>query len=125
MPESKGTIAIIHSIAQELKARPAMNEEPKPAANPFLKKYPKDNKLHICVGIYPNGDMVTNTVHGSHLADNVKYNDDFRPGRFYFVDGEYACGGMLKEPFQSRRIAEIKEKIKDVKPENHDSAPYH
>lgn len=48
--------------------------------------------VHVCVGFYGNGDYIVNMVDDKDLADNIKYNSIFRPGRFYYVDGKYACG---------------------------------
>lgn len=85
-----------------------------------------DEKLHLCVGFYLNGDFKTNTVPGKSLADNIEYNRHMRPGRFYYVDGEYVCGGMLKDEFMPGKIAEHKARIAELglKPENYDTAPY-
>lgn len=49
--------------------------------------------VHVCVGLYGNGDYVVNMVDDKDLEDNIRYNSVFRPGRFYYVDGKYACGG--------------------------------
>lgn len=56
--------------------------------------------VHVCVGLYGNGDYVVNMVDDKDLEDNIRYNSVFRPGRFYYVDGKYACGGCR---FQKRR----------------------
>lgn len=80
-------------------------------------------KLHLCVGFYLDGSFKCNTVADKHLADNIKINKEFRPGRFYFVDGEHVCGGLLKEPEKSLFILKCKQKIKDLnlKPDAHES----
>ena len=85
-----------------------------------------DDRLHLCVGFYLNGDFKTNTVPGKSLPDNIEYNRHMRPGRFYYVDGEYMCGGMLKSEFMPGKIAEHKARIteRDLRPANHDTAPY-
>lgn len=70
--------------------------------------------LHLCVGFYNNGEFKCSTVSSEHLESNIEFNKRWRPGRFYFVDGEYVCGGMLLEPYQSQRIAKYKQKIKDL-----------
>lgn len=84
------------------------------------------SNLHLCVGFYNNGQFVTNTVCDENLQSNIEYNKKYRPGRLYFVDGEYVCGGMLKEPYKSERINLYKQRIKDLglKPKAHDTAPY-
>lgn len=85
-----------------------------------------DDTLHLCVGFYGNGDFKANTVKGRNLADNIEYNRHMRPGRFYYVDGEYMCGGMLKKEFMPDRITQHKAWIKELglKPKDHDTAPY-
>ena len=54
--------------------------------------------IHTCVGFYPNGDFVVNHVRDEDLAGNVAYNEAYRPGRAYFVDGKHACGGTIDGP---------------------------
>lgn len=73
-----------------------------------------------------NGEFRTNTVKGRNLADNIEYNRHMRPGRFYYVDGEYVCGGMLKKEFMPERISLHKKTIKELglKPRDFDTAPY-
>ena len=82
--------------------------------------------LHLCIGFYPNGQFKTNTVSDEHLENNIKYNKMFRPGRFYFVDGEYVCGGMFLQPKQDELIASFKQKIADLglKPEMEESVEF-
>lgn len=82
--------------------------------------------LHLCVGFYLNGQFKTNTVCDENLKDNIEYNRVFRPGRFYFVDGEYVCGGLLKEPHQQKFIEQCKNRIKELnlQPDSRDSVPY-
>ena len=84
-------------------------------------------KLHLCVGFYLNGDYVCNTVRDEDLQSNVEYNKTFRPGRFYFVDGKYACGGMLLPGPQAEHIAKCEARIAELslKPEPRDTRPYH
>lgn len=83
-------------------------------------------KLHLCVGFYPNGSFKCNTVCEENLQNNIEYNSVFRPGRFYFVDGEYVCGGMAAEPSKSEFIEVCKQRIRNLKlkPDMSDSAPY-
>lgn len=85
-----------------------------------------DNTLHLCIGFYENGDFKTNTVMSSNLPDNIEYNRFMRPGRYYYVDGEYVCGGMVIKEKLPERIATHKERIKNlgIRPDSHDSAPY-
>lgn len=84
------------------------------------------SKLHLCVGFYNNGSFKTNTVSDENLESNIGFNRDMRPGRFYFVDGKYVCGGMLKEPYQTEFIEKCKKRIKELnmQPASRDSAPY-
>lgn len=70
--------------------------------------------VHVCVGFYSNGDYVVNMVDDKDLADNIKYNSTFRPGRFYYVDGKYACGGMLIPDAQKERIAQHEAQIAEM-----------
>lgn len=85
-----------------------------------------DGMLHLCVGFYENGDFKTNTVAGRNLPDNIEYNRFMRPGRYYYVDGEYMCGGMVIREKLPERIAKHKALIAEygLQPGNHDSAPY-
>lgn len=85
-----------------------------------------DETLHLCVGFYENGDFKTNTVKGKNLPNNIEYNRFLRPGRFYYVDGEYVCGGMLKKEFMPDKIRGHKARIHELglKPKNYDTAPY-
>lgn len=83
-------------------------------------------KLHLCVGFYLNGTYKANTVRDEDLESNIAYNREYRPGRFYFVDGEYACGGMLVPEAQAKYIAECKARIAELglKPLPYDTRPY-
>lgn len=58
--------------------------------------------VHVCVGLYGNGDYVVNMVDDKDLEDNIRYNSVFRPGRFYYVDGKYACGGNVDSRSEER-----------------------
>lgn len=82
--------------------------------------------LHCCVGYYPNGSMVVNTVCDEHLQSNIEYNKKWRPGRFYFVDGKYACGGICSNEKKLEVITEVEKLLeeKDIKADLRDSAPY-
>lgn len=84
------------------------------------------NKLHLCVGFYPNGQFKINTVCDENLQDNIEYNRKWRPGRFYFVDGEHVCGGLFREPYQTEFIEQCKQKMKELnmQPGPKDSLPY-
>ena len=68
---------------------------------------------HIAVGFYLNESFKVNVVADEDLERNIEYNKKWRPGRFYFVDGEYVCGGVLKEPYQTEFIEKCKERLKD------------
>lgn len=83
-------------------------------------------KLHLCVGFYGDGSFKTNTVKDSNLSSNIQYNAIYRPGRMYFVDGTYVCGGGLKEPFKTQKIQQLTEKLKEMnlQPKDNDTAPY-
>ena len=70
--------------------------------------------LHCCVGFYPNGEFVVITVTDGDLEGNIEYNRRMRPGRFYFVDGVYICGGCLHGEMKEKFIAECKQRIKDL-----------
>lgn len=70
--------------------------------------------IHVCVGFYLNGDYVVNHVADEHLEANVRCNRDYRPGRFYFVDGEYMCGGVLKPDAQAAFIEKCKKKLAEL-----------
>ena len=85
-----------------------------------------DGTLHLCIGFYENGDFKTNTVCGRNLPDNIEYNRLMRPGRYYYVDGEYVCGGMVMEEKLTERIAMHKDRIRKlgILLSSHDSAPY-
>lgn len=73
---------------------------------------------HIAIGFYPNGDYKINIVADADLKDNIEYNKKWRPGRFYFVDGEYVCGGLLNKLEQCSFIESCKEKIKSLNIDN-------
>lgn len=62
--------------------------------------------IHVCVGVYPNGDYVVNMVDQEDLESNIKYNATWRPGRYYYVDGKYVCGGVLNTEVEEARIKE-------------------
>lgn len=66
-----------------------------------MEKARPEKSLHVCVGFYHNGHYVVNYVRHEDLNRNVAYNRTFRPGRAYFVDGEWACGGR-----RARRTAD-------------------
>ena len=69
-----------------------------------LKAVP-EKPVHVCVGVYENMQYKINYVDGKDLASNVEYNRKMRPGRYYFVDGAYVCGGMDGSDHNIRRIA--------------------
>ena len=68
-------------------------------------------KLHLCVGFYPDGTYVTNTVSNEKLRANVEYNRKNRPGRYYFVDGEYVCGQHFTAEYHKQFIETCKSRI--------------
>lgn len=73
---------------------------------------------HIAVGFYLNESFKVNVVADEDLQNNIEYNRKFRPGRFYFVDGEYVCGGVLKEPYQQEFIEKCKKRLKNFRVDN-------
>ena len=83
-------------------------------------------EIHVCFGFYLNGDYVVNHVRDEDLKGNIEYNRRNRPGRFYFVDGEYVCGGALLPEPQAEFIAKCLKRIEDmnIKPSMRDSRPY-
>ena len=86
----------------------------------------REERLHLYIGFYPDGSYVSNTVRDCDLEANIEYNKHYRPGRTYFVDGEYACGGMFEPEAQARFIETCKERIGSLgrKPESCDTRPY-
>ena len=83
--------------------------------------------VHVCVGLYGNGDYVVNMVDDKDLEDNIRYNSVFHPGRFYYVDGKYAGGGMLIPEAKKERIAQHEAQIANMNltPTLHAITPYH
>ncbi|MBD5585068.1 MAG: hypothetical protein HDQ88_08295 [Clostridia bacterium] len=71
-------------------------------------------KIHTCVGVYLNETYVVNHVAEEDLQENIKYNEFWRPGRFYFVDGKHVCGGCLKQPFQDEFVQKWEKKIEEM-----------
>lgn len=69
---------------------------------------------HVTIGFYGDGSFKYNVVAEEDLESHIEYNRRFRPGRMLFVDGEYICGGCLKEEYKQQRIEEHKERIKDM-----------
>ena len=51
--------------------------------------------IHTTVGIYPNGDYKINGVCSENLAEHIKYNIQYRPGRILLVDGHCIHDGMM------------------------------
>ena len=76
-----------------------------------------ENRIHICVGFYANMDYVINYVRDKDLKNNIAYNRTFRPGRAYFVDGEYVHGGMFNEEAMPAFIERCKQKLKELNPQ--------
>lgn len=72
-------------------------------------------KFHITTRFYLNGVVHLDIVTDQDLAKNIEYNRTFRSGCFYFVDDEYICGGMLKQPFQDEFIANCKQRLAAMK----------
>lgn len=69
-------------------------------------------KNHVTVGFYLNDTFKINVVADEDLKHNIEVNKKYRPGRFYFVDGEYVCGGLLKEPLKTQFIENCKSRLK-------------
>lgn len=85
-----------------------------------------ENRIHTCAGIYPDMSYQVNYVRDTDLAGNIEYNRTFRPGRYYFVDGRYACGGILKEPEKSAMVARLESYLASlaIPDRTTDSRPY-
>lgn len=83
--------------------------------------------VHVCVGFYSNGDYIANMVDDKDLEDNIRYNSVCHPGRFYYVDGKYACGGMLIPEAKKERIAQHEAQIANMNLTStlHAITPYH
>lgn len=79
--------------------------------------------VHVCVGVYPNMQYKTNHVADRDLRSNVEYNRSMRPGRYYFVDGIYICGGMDDSDRNIREITEFVARL-DEKPKPVPEYPY-
>ena len=71
-------------------------------------------KIHTCVGVYLNETYIVNHVADEDLKDNIEYNEFWRPGRFYFIDGKHICGGLLKQPYQNEFVKKWEQKIKEM-----------
>lgn len=69
---------------------------------------------HVTVGFYLDGSFKVNVVADEDLRSNIAYNKTWRPGRFYFVDGEYVCGGVLAEPHKSEFIQKCKDRLQSI-----------
>ena len=91
-----------------------------------MEKARPEKSLHVCVGFYPNGHYVVNYVRHEDRNRNVAYNRTFRPGRAYFVDGEWACGGGGQDGQPTNFVKACSERIKalDVPEPVTDSRPY-
>lgn len=76
--------------------------------------------IHVTVGVYPNISVKfkSNGVMSERLAEHIKYNMDFRPGRAFFLDG--VCihqGGVSDEDMEDvQRIVDCISKDKDTTP---------
>lgn len=57
------------------------------------------SKVHITIGIYPNGDYKVNGVLPEHLQDHIEYNKIYRFGRALMVDGELVYGGVSEDGY--------------------------
>ena len=77
------------------------------------------SKIHITIGIYPNGEWKWNCVPEENLKDHIKYQD-LRPGRMFLVDGEIVNEGI---GVNKALIPAILEKVKAINP-TEDSQPY-
>lgn len=83
----------------------------------------KKKPVHICIGVYPNMQFKVNHVSDEDLASNVEYNRAMRPGRYYFVDGIYICGGMDDS---GAKIQEVTDFVADlaIEPRRAPEYPY-
>lgn len=113
------------------------NPEAEPYLNSLTEKLAYANSLykplevpkppHTCVGFYPNGSYIVNAVRDEDLSNNIKYNAESRPGRIYFVDGKYACGGNVFEKDKLREyIEKFEKRLSEMNLPRplHDSRPY-
>ena len=73
-----------------------------------------NGKAHVCVRFCLNGDYTATRVPEGSLPAYVEYNRTYRFGQFVFVDGEYVCGGALKQPFQDEFVAKCKARIEGM-----------
>jgi len=81
-------------------------------------------KIYSSVGVYPNGEIVTNGVSEYNLLTHIGYNVFYRPGRALFIDGICVHKGLL-----SLEDIEKYRKLIGMSPEKFtsttDTAPYH
>jgi len=77
------------------------------------------SKMHITIGIYPNGDWKWNCVPEENLKGHIEYQD-LRPGRMFLVDGKIVNKGIGVD---EALIPDILEKVKRINPTK-DSQPY-
>lgn len=77
-------------------------------------------KIHRTVGVYNNGDRVTNGVRPEDLDSHIKYNLDYRFGRAFFVDGVCVNKGYLG----TERCKQISEELKLLPPMDRVTLPY-
>lgn len=76
----------------------------------MIAKAKADPVKHLTVGVYKNGDFVTNCVPSSELEGHIKYNTEMRWGRGLFVDGKCVHAGYLNE----EEVAHWEEKCKTI-----------
>lgn len=101
------------------------DKNPAPFRHIMCDPKPYRGEIHVCVGFYPNGSLVVNHVRHEDLASNVKYNRTFRPGRAYFVDGEWTCGGDVDgKPGEFVRSCMDRIKAMSLPKPEKDSRPY-
>lgn len=72
------------------------------------------NKFHIVARFYLSGCLYLDVVADKDLTKEIEYNRTFRPGCFYFVDGEYVCGGMLKSLAQEDFITQCQQRLAEI-----------
>jgi hypothetical protein len=75
--------------------------------------------IHHTVGVYANGSKKQNGVKIENLADHIKYNMVYRPGRALFVDSVCLNEGYLSK----EECALISKGLKGEKVDK-DTAPY-
>lgn len=76
--------------------------------------------IHTTIGVYASGDYKVNGVPSENLAEHIKYNITYRPGRAFILDGVVLHTGIgVDIGLLDRMVA----KSKSLKQEK-DTQPY-